>query len=201
MKKILLSLAIAFSMTACASTEYTVYAQAQADIAVAQARAEEVKYTQMALASKDNATAGALYMMAMAMGGNTKQATLIAAPESGVDKTLRLLGFIAAPLVQAYGINAGARTAIKTSQYSMELGKAQAGFQSEGLKSTNDTFGRIAGGIQAPAANVSTVNTTSNNDNHSINDAYKTRTFTNTYSSTTNTDNSNQNNAPAEVPK
>mgnify|MGYP006322847539 CR=1 FL=1 len=132
------------SLVGCASTEPAYYSTVQA-VKVSENNAEAERYKALGkLAESNDPTSKAIAALMLGnMGSSQKQVTQIAAPRTGWDTFIDVSRVWAGPLVNAFGIDRQSRTADNASNNATTLGV-----------STNNTFGVIAGKIQAPAANV-----------------------------------------------
>lgn len=129
----------------CATAEYAAYADAHK----AQAAAQAARYQALAdIAKQGDTTAKVAAVMSLQMQGGQGQSQ-ISAPVSTADRVLQWTATLLPTLTQAYGINKQAQLGIAQSNNATAIGL-----------STNAAMVGIAGKIQAPAANVSTSNTT-----------------------------------------
>ena len=132
----------ALALTGCATAEY----QAYADAHKAQAAAQTARYQALAdIARQGDTTAKVAAVMSLQMGGG-QQNTQINAPKSWADHALQWTGLLLPTVGQIYTINK------QTS-----LGMRQSDNATAVAVSTNSAFVGIAGKIQAPAANVTTI--------------------------------------------
>ena len=155
MKSLLFVLALALSLTGCASNDYALYADSQARVETARHQADAAKYRAMAdIAASGTEAAKVAAVMAMTLGqGGATQATRLQAPQAS--EALQWASILVPSLTQVAGIAANARVAVAQSNNAARV-----------AESTNGTLMGIASKIQAPiapAANVSTVNTTTSN--------------------------------------
>jgi len=139
----LLALAVcALSLTGCATAEY----QAYADAHKAQAAAQTARFQALAdIARQGDTTAKVAAVMSLQMGGG-QQNTQINAPKNWADYAMQWTGLLLPTIGQVYTINK------QTS-----LGMRQSDNATAVAVSTNAAFVGIAGKIQAPAANVTTI--------------------------------------------
>jgi hypothetical protein len=138
----LIAILCAVSLTGCATAEY----QAYADAHKAQAAAQTARYQALAdIAKQGDTTAKVAAVMSLQMGGG-QQATQINAPKSWADYALQWTGLLLPTVGQIYTINK-----------QTTLGMRQSDNATAVAVSTNNAFVGIAGKIQAPAANVTTI--------------------------------------------
>jgi hypothetical protein len=139
----LLAIAVcALSLTGCATKEY----QAYADAHKAQAAAQTARYQALAdIARQGDTTAKVAAVMSLQMG-SAQQNTQINAPKSWADYALQWTGLLLPTFGQVYTINK-----------QTTLGMRQSDNATAVAVSTNAAFVGIAGKIQAPAANVTTI--------------------------------------------
>ena len=137
----LLIILCALSLTGCAH-EYAAYADAHK----AQAAAQTARYKALAdIAAQGDTTAKVAAVMSLQMGGQ-QQSTQINAPKNWADYALQWTGLLLPTFGQVYSVNK------QTS-----LGMRQSDNATAVAVSTNNAFVGIAGKIQAPAANVTTI--------------------------------------------
>ena len=130
------------SLTGCATAEYAAYADAHK----AQAAAQTARYKALAdIAAQGDTTAKVAAVMSLQMGGQ-QQNTQINAPKSWADYALQWTGLLLPTFGQVYTINKQTSLGMRQSDNATALGI-----------STNNAFVGIAGKIQAPAANVTTI--------------------------------------------
>lgn len=130
------------SLTGCASTEYAAYAEAHK----AQAAAQTARFQALAdIAKQGDTTAKVAAVMSLQMGGGQQNAQ-IAAPKSWADHALQWTGLLLPTVGQIYTVNKQTSLGMRQSDNATALGI-----------STNNAFVGIAGKIQAPAANVTTI--------------------------------------------
>lgn len=135
---VLCSLAI----TGCATKEY----QAYVDAHKAQSESQTARYRALAeIAAQGDTTAKVAAVMSLQMGGG-QQSLQIAAPKTWVDYALQWTGLLLPTLGQVYTVNKQTTLGMRQSDNATALGI-----------STNSAFVGIAGKIQAPAANVTTI--------------------------------------------
>ena len=140
--KLIAPLIAVFSLTGCATAEY----QAYADAHKAQAAAQTARYQALAdIAKQGDTTAKVAAVMSLQMGG-VQQNTQINAPKSWADYALQWTGLLLPTVGQIYTINK-----------QTTLGMRQSDNATAVAVSTNNAFVGIAGKIQAPAANVTTI--------------------------------------------
>lgn len=130
------------SLTGCATAEYAAYADAHK----AQAAAQTARYQALAdIAKQGDTTAKVAAVMSLQMGGG-QQNTQINAPKSWADYALQWTGLLLPTVGQIYTINK-----------QTTLGMRQSDNATAVAVSTNNAFVGMAGKIQAPAANVTTI--------------------------------------------
>jgi hypothetical protein len=140
--KLIAPLIAVLSLTGCATAEY----QAYADAHKAQAAAQTARYQALAdIAKQGDTTAKVAAVMSLQMGG-VQQNTQINAPKSWADYALQWTGLLLPTVGQIYTINK-----------QTTLGMRQSDNATAVAVSTNNAFVGIAGKIQAPAANVTTI--------------------------------------------
>jgi len=140
--KLIVPLIAVLSLTGCATAEY----QAYADAHKAQAAAQTARYQALAdIAKQGDTTAKVAAVMSLQMGGG-QQNTQINAPKSWADYALQWTGLLLPTVGQIYTINK-----------QTTLGMRQSDNATAVAVSTNNAFVGIAGKIQAPAANVTTI--------------------------------------------
>jgi len=146
---------LALFISGCASQDYALYAKAQGDVDIARHNADAEKYKAMAsIASSGDQSAKVAAVMALALGqASTGQQPAMQAPQAST--ALQWAQVLVPGLTQIVGVTAN-----------MRLGMAQSDNGAKIAVSTNDTFGAIAGKIQAPAANITTTTTTTTTDSH-----------------------------------
>jgi hypothetical protein len=138
----LIAILCALSLTGCATAEY----QAYADAHKAQAAAQTARYQALAeIAKQGDTTAKVAAVMSLQMGGGQQNAQ-INAPKSWADYALQWTGLLLPTVGQIYTINK-----------QTTLGMRQSDNATAVAVSTNGAFVGIAGKIQAPAANVTTI--------------------------------------------
>ena len=139
--KLIATLICALSLTGCAH-EYAAYAEAHK----AQAAAQTARYQALAdIARQGDTTAKVAAVMSLQMG-SAQQGTQINAPKNWADYALQWTGLLLPTFGQVYSVNK------QTS-----LGMRQSDNATAVAVSTNNAFVGIAGKIQAPAANVTTI--------------------------------------------
>lgn len=148
MKTILFILALALTLTGCASGDYALYAKAQSDVEVARHNADAAKYAAMAsIAQSGDQSAKVAAVMALAMGqGSAAPQSTMQAPQAST--ALQWAQVLVPGLTQVAGIAANMRVGLAQSDNSAKLGI-----------STNEAFVGMAGKIQAPASNTTTTTT------------------------------------------
>jgi len=138
----LIAILCALSLTGCATAEY----QAYADAHKAQAAAQTARYQALAeIAKQGDTTAKVAAVMSLQMGGG-QQNTQINAPKNWADYAMQWTGLLLPTVGQIYTINK-----------QTTLGMRQSDNATAVAVSTNNAFVGIAGKIQAPAANVTTI--------------------------------------------
>jgi hypothetical protein len=142
MKTIFTMIAV-LSLTGCATKEY----QAYADVHKAQAAAQTARFQALAdIARQGDTTAKVAAVMSLQMGGNGQQGQQVAAPKSWADHALQWTGLLLPTVGQIYTINKQTGLGMRQSDNATALGI-----------STNNASVGMAGKIQAPAANVTTI--------------------------------------------
>ena len=150
-------------LAGCA-TNYEGYAEANVKIAQARAQAESEKYKAMAaIAATGDAEAKVAAVMSMALGQPNQQQQQIAPPKSASDTTLQAIATILPSIAQIYGINRQVALGMEQVRGNVAIQQAVSNASVMTARSTNDTFASIASKIQAPAANVTTTNTSTDN--------------------------------------
>jgi hypothetical protein len=140
--KLLAITVCALSLTGCATKEYQAYAEAHK----AQAAAQAARFQALAdIAKQGDTTAKVAAVMSLQMGGGQQNAQ-IAAPKSWADHALQWTGLLLPTVGQIYTVNKQTSLGMRQSDNATALGI-----------STNNAFVGIAGKIQAPAANVTTI--------------------------------------------
>jgi hypothetical protein len=138
----LIAILCALSLTGCATAEY----QAYADAHKAQAAAQTARYQALAeIAKQGDTTAKVAAVMSLQMGGGQQNAQ-INAPKNWADYAMQWTGLLLPTVGQIYTINK-----------QTTLGMRQSDNATAVAVSTNSAFVGIAGKIQAPAANVTTI--------------------------------------------
>lgn len=139
--RLIATLLCALALTGCAH-EYAAYAEAHR----AQAAAQTARYQALAdIARQGDTTAKVAAVMSLQMGSQ-QQGTQINAPKNWADYALQWTGLLLPTFGQVYSVNK------QTS-----LGMRQSDNATAVAVSTNNAFVGIAGKIQAPAANVTTI--------------------------------------------
>lgn len=141
MKRIALVLC-ALSMTGCATDQYAAYAEAHK----AQAAAQTARYQALADIAKMGDTTAKVAAVISLNSGNAQQSAQIATPRSWADYALQWTGLLLPTVGQIYTINKQTSLGMRQSDNATALGM-----------STNAAFVGMAGKIQAPAANVTTI--------------------------------------------
>ena len=149
--KLIATIFSAFILTGCATAEYAAYA----DIHKAQAASQTARYQALADIAKQGDTAAKVAAVMSLQMGAVQNQTQIAAPKSFGDHLLQWTSVLLPTATQIYSVGKQAQIGIAQSNNARELGV-----------STNAAFVGIAGKIQAPAANVATTTTTSNDSTH-----------------------------------
>jgi hypothetical protein len=164
--KLIATVLVSLALTGCATAEY----QAYADVHKAQAQVQAARYKALAdIAQQGDTTAKVAAVITLNQGNQTQQQ--IAAPRTFADHLLQWTSVVLPSATNIYGIQKQAQTAAIQSTNATALGM-----------STNAAFVGIASKIQAPAANIITTTTTTDNS---------VRTHrTNTPTTTTTTDSS-----------
>ena len=140
--KSILAILCTLSLTGCATGQY----QAYADAHKAQAAAQTARYQALADIAKMGDTTAKVAAVITLNSGNAQQNSNIAAPKNWADYALQWTGLLLPTVGQIYTINK------QTS-----LGMRQSDNAAAVAVSTNNAFVNIAGKIQAPAANVTTI--------------------------------------------
>lgn len=139
--RLIATILCALALTGCAH-EYAAYAEAHK----AQAAAQTARYQALAdIAKQGDTTAKVAAVMSLQMGGG-QQSTQIAAPKNWADYALQWTGLLLPTVGQVYTVNKQTALGMRQSDNATALGI-----------STNNAFVGIAGKIQAPAANVTTI--------------------------------------------
>jgi hypothetical protein len=141
--KLIAPIIAVLALTGCATnSEYAAYADAHK----AQAAAQAARYQALAdIARQGDTTAKVAAVMSLQMGG-AQQNAQINAPKSWADHALQWTGLLLPTVGQIYTINKQTSLGMRQSDNATALGI-----------STNAAFVGIAGKIQAPAANVTTI--------------------------------------------
>jgi len=140
--KIIAPLLAVLSLTGCATAEYAAYADAHK----AQAAAQTARFQALAdIAKQGDTTAKVAAVMSLQMGGG-QQNTQINAPKSWADYALQWTGLLLPTVTQVYSVGKQTALGMRQSDNATALGI-----------STNAAFVGMAGKIQAPAANVTTI--------------------------------------------
>jgi hypothetical protein len=136
-------------LTGCASTDYQLYAQAQANIAAQRAAADQARYAALASIAQqgDSAAKVAAVMSMMQMGQVQPQAT-IAAPRSTGETLLQWASLVLPTATQMYGISRQSQVAIAQSDNATRLGIAQSGDASATQQAIVSGFVNVAGKVQ-----------------------------------------------------
>lgn len=134
-------LAVAATLTGCATGEYAQYSKAQVEIATAKHNADTAKYNAFAaIAQQGDATAKVAAVMAMALGSNSTGAqNAIQAPQP--NQALQWASILVPGLTQVAGMRYNYLSQQTSSNNATALGM-----------STNAAFVGLAGKIQAPGA-------------------------------------------------
>lgn len=139
--RLIATLLCALALTGCAH-EYAAYAEAHK----AQAAAQTARYQALAeIAKQGDTTAKVAAVMSLQMGGGQHNAQ-INAPKSWADYALQWTGLLLPTVGQIYTINKQTTLGMRQSDNATAVGI-----------STNNAFVGMAGKIQAPAANVTTI--------------------------------------------
>jgi len=139
--RLIATLICALALTGCAH-EYAAYAEAHK----AQAAAQTARYQALAdIAKMGDTTAKVAAVMSLQMGGG-QQSQQIAAPKTWADYAMQWTGLLLPTVGQVYTINKQTSLGMRQSDNATALGI-----------STNNAFVGMAGKIQAPAANVTTI--------------------------------------------
>jgi hypothetical protein len=130
------------SLTGCATAEYQAYAEAHK----AQAAAQAARFQALADIAKQGDTTAKVAAVISLNAGSAPQSAQIAAPKSWADHALQWTGLLLPTVGQIYTVNKQTSLGMRQSDNATALGI-----------STNNAFVGIAGKIQAPAANVTTL--------------------------------------------
>lgn len=161
--KYLIILIAALLASACATTDYEAYAKSAADASVARSKALSD------IAQQGDSAAKVAAVMALALGAGEVK---LQAPAP--NSALQWASILVPGIVQIYGITEQSRVATTQSNNAASV-----------ANSTNAAFVGIAGKIQAAAANVSTVTTTTSTDRNDVTTtSYANPTTTTTLSGT-----------------
>jgi uncharacterized lipoprotein NlpE involved in copper resistance len=138
----------ALALTGCANTsQYQAYAEAHK----AQAAAQSARYQALAdIAKMGDTTAKVAAVISLQAGGQNQ--AQIATPRSAGDQALQWASVLVPAVSQAYMIGQNVKLGMRQSDNATALGV-----------STNGAFVGIADKIQAPAANITTTTTTTDN--------------------------------------
>lgn len=140
--KLIAPLLAVLSLTGCATAEYAAYADAHK----AQAAAQTARYQALAeIAKQGDTTAKVAAVMSLQMGGGQQNAQ-INAPRNWADYALQWTGLLLPTVTQVYSVGKQTALGMRQSDNATALGI-----------STNNAFLGMAGKIQAPAANVTTI--------------------------------------------
>jgi hypothetical protein len=138
----------AIALTGCATgQQYQAYAEAHK----AQAAAQSARYQALADIAKMGDTTAKVAAVISLQAGSQQQQSQIVMPRSASDQALQWASILVPAVSQAYMIGQNVKLGMRQSDNAAEIGI-----------STNNAFVGMAGNIQAPAANVSTVSNTSN---------------------------------------
>ena len=140
--KLIVPIIAVLSLTGCATGQY----QAYADAHKAQASAQTARYQALAEIAKMGDTTAKVAAVISLNAGNTPQNAQINAPKNWADYALQWTGILLPTVGQIYTINK-----------QTTLGMRQSDNATAVAVSTNNAFVGIAGKIQAPAANVTTI--------------------------------------------
>lgn len=168
--KILILIASLLMLGGCAtSSDYHDYARIQ----IANAKAEEARYKAISDTAGKSEVASALAMFTLQNANGGGQGRNIMAPKTGWEIAREMAHEILPFVGTVYTVHENTKSVEIQSNNSTLLGMRQSDNATAGLVSTNNTFGSIAGKIQAPAANVTTnTTTTTNTDSHAISGSY-----------------------------
>lgn len=137
------------ALAGCASPGYEQYLATQQAVAVARSGSDAARYNALAsIAKTGDPAASVAAAMALAIGGNQAPQHI----EAPRNELLQWAGILVPAVTQAYAIGKSADVAINASNNAFQTSAATSG-----------AFVGIAGKIQAPAANVSTVTTSTDN--------------------------------------
>lgn len=141
--RITIAALLAVALTGCASTEYRAYADAQIAVATARAEADKARYQALASIAQtgsDAARVAAVMSLQLVAPTQTPQMGL-QAPKSTGETMLQWASVLLPTATQAYAIGKNASVQIESSRNAAAT-----------AQSTNATFLGIAGKIQAPGA-------------------------------------------------
>lgn len=161
------ALLICLLLTGCASADYAKYAEMQLAIQSARSNAEIERYKAMSRIAETGDTVTRVSAMMAILLNQHPQEQQIQPPKSGWDSVREWAAIIVPAAASAYGYHTSMLSAVTSSNNSRETSI-----------STNRAFVSMAGQIQAPAANVSTVTPT-----------YTTTTTTESHNPTSNSNN------------
>ena len=169
----------ALGLLASCAANYETYVKTQENIAIANANAQAEKYKAMAsIGASGSDAAKVAAMMSLALGKETTQQVMVAAPTNWSDTVLKWAGLVIPSVTQGYIANQNTKAIMN-----------QANNAASVAISTNETFSAIAGNIQAPAASVTETYTyaDSNNAFADSNNSAQTTTTSTTTSTVTDT--------------
>lgn len=201
MKKFLFTTLVVAALTGCATNDYALYAEAQKAIAQSKAISDTARYTALAEIAKQGDTAAKIAAVMSIQAGSpvNSQPTTIATPRTPAETALQWTSVLLPNLTQIYSIGQNTRAALRQSDNALTLGVTQSNNQTSAISSTNQAFVGIAGKIQAPQANITTVttdssnrSTTTNTTTDSSNRSTTTNTTTDSSNRSTTTDSSNR---------
>lgn len=181
MKKLLVILALV-GLTGCATNDYKLYAQAQAQVATAKANAEGERFKALSnIATNGTESSKIAAVMALALGNNGQSnAPALAAPAP--NEALQWASILVPSLTNIAGMHYNSKVSMATIDTNARI-----------AESTNSTFSSIASKIQAPVApaanvsNVTTTTTTSNANQANVATTTSSANQANTTSSSTTT--------------
>ncbi len=140
MKKVILALAIALSLTGCATAQYDAYVKGQEAVATARATADVARYQALALiATTGDEAAKVAAVMSIQNGTAANQQGQLQLPASGWDNVRAWASVLVPAITQGYVAKQNANVQIVNSNNAAAT-----------AASTNAAFVGIAGQIQAP---------------------------------------------------
>lgn len=154
-------IAIAATLLAgCASSEYKMYAEAQAQIAAHRAAADQARYAALAqIAAQGDSAAKVAAVMSLNFGAQAHQTQqAIAAPKSTGETLLTWAQLVLPTATQFYSIGRQAQMAVTQSNNSAQVAIAQSrdssNTQSSVVRGFVDVAGKIQGNVTTTTTNV-----------------------------------------------